>query len=239
MMISIKFIIPAIKRKLYFHPTQEYNYLNNPYEDVYLEDYRLHGWFMKGVTNKYILFCHGNAGNISNRIPKIKKLNNLGHNVLIFDYSGYGQSRGKPSENQLYSDGETYLRYLLEKINKKNIIIYGESIGCSVALHLAHKYKIKKIILESPFSSIQDIAKNILPRLLKFLAKFCKEFNNNAMIQQYKGISLTMYSEDDDIIPVELIKKIANKSTYPHKMRGTHNYPIIDWEILDTFITQI
>jgi len=121
-MVSIKYIIPAIKRKLYFHPTQQFTYSNTDFEDIYLEDYRLHGWLAGGcqpTTKKYILFCHGNAGNISDRVTKIRKLNNMGHNVLIFDYSGYGKSKGKPSEIQLYSDGETYLRYLLTKTKKK------------------------------------------------------------------------------------------------------------------------
>jgi len=238
-MISIKFIIPSIKRKVYFHPRIQLYYQNpDNYKDIYLEDGRLHGWFIKGTSNKFILFCHGNAGNISDRINKINKLNDLGHNVLIFDYSGYGKSGGKPNEKQLYFDGESFLNYLLQVVSKKKIILYGESIGCSVALHLAIKYNIKKIILESPFSSIKDIASTLLPRFMKFIAKICIEFNNIPMIDQYNGISLTMYTEDDDIIPVELIKKIANKSTYPCKMRGSHNYPIIDWDIINTFINQ-
>ncbi len=241
-LILVKYIIPSIKRKIYFHPTEYFQPLDyDNFKDIYLEDYRLHGWLARGcvpTTKKYILFCHGNAGNISDRIGKIKKLNNFGHNVLIFDYSGYGKSKGKPSEKQLYSDGETYLKFLLSKIKRKNIIIYGESIGCSVSLYLANKFDIPKIILESPFSSIRDIANHVLPNFLKFLAKFCKEFNNIPMIDQYNGISLTIYSDDDDIIPVELIKKIANKSTYPNKMKGTHNYLIIDWDVINIFITQ-
>jgi len=80
------------------------------------------------------------------------------------------------------------------------------------------------------------MANAILPKFLKFVSLFCKEFNNMEMINQYDGISLTMFSEDDDIIPVKLIKKIADRSTYPCKITGTHNNPNIDWNNIGIFI---
>jgi fermentation-respiration switch protein FrsA (DUF1100 family) len=77
---------------------------------------KLHGWFIPAPRAKRtVLFCHGNAGNISHRLGSLLIFHRLGLNTLIFDYRGYGQSQGTPSEPGLYRDAEAMLRYLTEQ----------------------------------------------------------------------------------------------------------------------------
>ncbi|HON78637.1 MAG TPA: alpha/beta hydrolase, partial [Spirochaetota bacterium] len=87
-----------------------------PYEDLYLttsDDITIHGWWVPAKHEKgTVLFCHGNAGNISHRLGTVKILNAMDLNVLIFDYRGFGKSEGSPSEKGTYRDAEAAWRYV-------------------------------------------------------------------------------------------------------------------------------
>src|SRR5207248_2460746 len=121
---------------------------------------KIKGWFIPGVLPT-LLFCHGNAGNISHRLDKLQIFHKLGLNVLLFDYRGYGQSEGVPSESGTYADAEAAYRYLTEtrKIPPSQIILYGESLGCAVATEMARRHPAAALILESPFTSTVAMAK--------------------------------------------------------------------------------
>ncbi|MBU1888379.1 MAG: alpha/beta fold hydrolase, partial [Candidatus Omnitrophica bacterium] len=133
-------------RSLYF-PTKDMEiapgYMGFKYEDVYFktpDNARLNAWFFPADdSTATILFCHGNGGNISHRIEKIALLNNLGLDVSIFDYRGYGRSRGRPSEKGFYADAGSAYGYLVSEknISPEKIILYGESLGGAVAIDLA------------------------------------------------------------------------------------------------------
>ena len=110
------------------------------YEDVYFETSdgaKLNGWFIpaKAPPRATVIFCHGNAGNISHRLDIIRMLNSLGLNIFIFDYRGYGRSRGWPTEKGTYLDLEAAHEYVLNRddIDKEKIIVYGKSLGGAVA----------------------------------------------------------------------------------------------------------
>ncbi len=112
------------------------------YEDVSIETadgVTLHGWFVGGPSAQVLLFFHGNAGNISHRLDSIRQFHNLGLSVFIIDYRGYGQSSGKTTERGIYRDANAAWRYLTEDrgVPASNIVIFGRSLGASVAAHLA------------------------------------------------------------------------------------------------------
>ncbi|MEE8317992.1 MAG: alpha/beta fold hydrolase, partial [Candidatus Omnitrophota bacterium] len=150
---------------LYF-PTKEIELLPSnidlSYEDVYLETddgMRLNAWLIPAKHSRYtVLFCHGNGGNISHRIEKILILNQLGLDIFIFDYRGYGRSSGRPSEKGLYKDVRAAYNYLVSerKVSPDSIILYGESLGGAVAIDLARIESVKALITEATLSSAKD-----------------------------------------------------------------------------------
>ena len=95
-------------------------------------------------SEKILIYFHGNAGNICQRLPDLIQLSNIGINVLGVGYRGYGKSKGKPSENGIYIDGETALNFAIQKLgfSEKNIIIMGRSIGTTVATHISQNKNI-------------------------------------------------------------------------------------------------
>lgn len=194
----------------------------------------LNGWFIPDKEAKdTILFFHGNGGNISHRLEKIAILHNLGLNVFIFDYRGYGKSRGSPSEKGLYRDGEAAYGYLIKQrgIPPNNIILYGESLGGAVAIDLAKDNKVKALITEDLFSSMKDMVKIIYPFLPHFILQ--SRFDSISKIKDIEVPKLIIHSVDDEIIPFRLGEKLFQQAAPPKeflKMRGGHNTAFIDSE---------
>jgi len=127
---------------------------------------KINAWFIPASQARYtVLLCHGNAGNLSTRLEKIRLLHSLGLSILIFDYQGYGKSTGTPSEAGVYKDVYAAYRYLKEelKVPASEILIYGESLGGAVAVDLAGTAEAAGLILESTFSSATEMARRIYP----------------------------------------------------------------------------
>ena len=136
------------------------------FEDITLQTsdgVSVHGWFVPGDSPRVLLYFHGNAGNISHRLYSIKDFHDLGLSVFIIDYRGYGKSGGKPSERGLYRDGQAAWQYLTEDrgIAHENIILFGRSLGGSVAAWLAAREKPGALIVESSFTSVPDIGQDV------------------------------------------------------------------------------
>jgi fermentation-respiration switch protein FrsA (DUF1100 family) len=160
------------EKQILFHPDRRLEFspkdVRLAFEDVFFstqDKIQLHGWFIPADNARYtVLLCHGNAGNISHRLEKIRLFNRLGCNVFAFDYRGYGKSQGSPSEKGLYKDAQAAFTYVITRgISPSQIIGYGESLGGAVIVDLARAYPIRALILESTFSSASDMAKIIYP----------------------------------------------------------------------------
>ncbi len=121
-----------------------------PFEEVSIvtsDSEKITAWWIPAQNERgVLLFCHGNAGNISHRIDSIDIFNRLGLSVLIFDYRGYGKSTGRPSEEGTYRDGEAAWRYLVDVQKKKpeKIILFGESLGGAVAAEIAFASQVRR-----------------------------------------------------------------------------------------------
>ncbi|HOX05076.1 MAG TPA: alpha/beta hydrolase [Planctomycetota bacterium] len=135
-----------------------------PYEDVALQaadGVRLHAWFVPaaGQPRGTMLYCHGNAGNISHRVGLVAVFRQMGFNVLIFDYRGYGRSEGKPSEAGTYLDARAAWDHLVSVRGAKpeSIVVFGKSLGGGVATNLAAERRPGALILQSTFTSVPDV----------------------------------------------------------------------------------
>lgn len=204
--------------------------LNITFEDVYIktkDNLKINGWFIPVQGAQYtILFFHGNAGNLQDRIEKIIMFKELGVSVFIIDYRGYGRSQGKPSEQGLYLDAQAAYDYLVNQRNIKpsQIILFGESLGTAVAIDLATKVKLAGLILEGAFSRGKDMAKVIYPYLPRFF--FSNIYDSLTKIKKINCPKLFIHSKDDEIVPFSLAEKLFSTAPEPKKlivMRGTHN----------------
>lgn len=232
--VVIIIVVLLIKRFIYFQPSTEFLPFKDTYQDI--SEGNLHGWFVGNKNNTTILICHGNDGNISHRQYLIDPLVELGYSVMIFDYSGYGRSRGIPSESQLYQDASIFTEMLLNQTSKHNIVLYGESIGAPVAAYIARKYEINTLIIDSGLPSIKKYIQarfQILGTLFGFIFS---EFNTESFLTGYTGNTLVMHSITDDVIPYLITNKIRSLAKQTVDIKGTHNNRQIPWKIVDYFI---
>ena len=209
--------------------------INLPFEDIFLEtkdNIKINGWFIPYNNAKYtVLFCHGNAGNIADRLDKISLFHGLGVNIFIIDYRGYGRSQGKPSENGFYLDAKAGYDYLVNRryIKPSHIILYGESLGGAVAIDLASKVEIGGLIAEGTFSTVRDMAKKFYPFLPSFL--FSNKFDSLTKIKAVYAPKLFIHSKDDEIVPFTLAKKLYHAAGEPKQfveIIGEHNTAFLD-----------
>ncbi len=187
----------------------------------------LHGWFIAGRSSRVLLFFHGNAGNISHRLDSIAQFRELGLSVLIIDYRGYGQSAGRTTERGIYRDADAAWRYLIDDrgIAANDIVIFGRSLGASVASRLASEYQPFALIVESSFTSVPDIAQDIYPWLpVRWLSRLSHATRD--YVRDVRCPILIIHSRDDEIIPFrhgEAIFASANEPRTLLTIRGTHN----------------
>ncbi len=205
------------------------------YENIYFktEDGRLelNGWFIPSEKRRAtILFCHGNGGNISHRLDVIKIFNEMGIDVFIFDYRGYGKSQGSASEEGLYQDARAAFKYLASRhdVEEEKIVVYGESIGAAVAIELLRNVRARALITEGAFTSTSDMTREIYPFLpVRFLLK--TRYDSISKINELRVPKLFIHSRDDEIVPFSHARRLFEAAQEPKEfleMRGGHNYAI-------------
>jgi fermentation-respiration switch protein FrsA (DUF1100 family) len=217
-------LYPSIESFFIFFPETQLDYtpdeLNLGYKEAYFtaaDGERLHGWFfpLKG-ERPVILFCHGNAGNISHRLENVGLLLREKLQVFLFDYRGYGRSSGSPSENGIYLDGLAAYDYLLEKerIAPANIVPFGRSLGAAVAIEISLKRKVRSLIVESAFTSTRDVARSTaLFFLLSYLLP--AHYNNLKKIGWVTVPKLIIHGKADEIIPFSMGSMLFEAATAP------------------------
>jgi hypothetical protein len=188
----------------------------------------LHGWFVPANPSRgTLLFLHGNAGNISHRLDSLQVFNRLGMSTLIFDYRGYGQSEGSPSEQGLYQDSVAALGYLASErgIGPEQTVIFGRSLGGAVAAWLAAHHPSQALIIESTFTSVPDMAAELYPCLpARLLARLRYDTLEN--IRLVRSPVLVIHSRDDEMIPFhhgETLYQAAHEPKQFLEIQGDHN----------------
>jgi fermentation-respiration switch protein FrsA (DUF1100 family) len=215
------------------------------FEDVYFfspDGTKLNGWYIPAKKLRAtLLFCHGNAGNISHRIEIIDMFCRIGLDIFIFDYRGYGRSQGSPTEKGLYADASAAYTYLIEKrkLNEGTIVVYGKSLGANVAVELCSKVRPAALISESAFASALEMGKKLFPFLpVKWFVTI--KYDALSKIKDITVPKLIIHSEDDEIIPFQQGKKLYEAAPEPkefYPMRGGHNEAI--FRAKEDFVSKI
>ena len=175
------------------------------------------GWFhKKDLKNlKTIVYFHGNAGKLENRIYKLNYFKEMDVNFLIIAWRGFSGNNGKPSEKGLYEDGKSTITWLKNLgLLDEDIIIYGESLGTGIATELAQNNNYAGLILETPFTSMIEAAKNFYPYIpVGLLLK--DKYKNDKKILNINIPLLVMHGEADQIVPFWMGKKIYEMANQP------------------------
>jgi uncharacterized protein len=205
------------------------------YEDVTLttaDGLALHAWYLPHPAPRgVLLFCHGNAGNISHRLDSLQIFHRLGLAVLIFDYRGYGRSEGSPSEDGTYRDAEAAWRHLVEErgVAPAQIVLFGRSLGAAVAAELASRHTPGALILESAFTSVPDLAAELYPFLpARRLARF--RYDAQSALRGVAAPVLIVHSPEDEIIPIHHGRRLYDAAAEPKaflEIRGDHNFGFV------------
>jgi len=188
----------------------------------------LHGWWMPVPDAKgAVLFFHGNAGNISHRINYLTMFKRLGYSTLLFDYRGYGQSSGTPSETGTYHDAQAAWQYLTatKGIAPERIVLFGESLGGAVASWLAAREKPGLLVLASAFTSVPELGAEIYPFLpVRWISRF--EYNTLESLQSVSCPVFIAHSPEDDIVPFrhgQRLFQAAPEAKQFLPLEGSHN----------------
>ncbi len=248
------FFYPQVENFFIFYPQASFDAVPSDWslscEDVYFDTEdkkRLHGWFFPLKGNApVLLFCHGNAGNISHRLENVKLLLDQQLQVFIFDYRGYGKSSGRPSEKGLYLDGLGAYDFLANQkhILPEKIIPFGRSLGASVAIEISMRREVKSLILESAFTSTKDMAKTMFLFGL-FSPLLPSHYNNLKKITRVNVPKLIIHGEDDEIVPFKMGEQLHNtaqspKYFFPIKGAGHNDTYLVGgnkyFEILSAFV---
>jgi hypothetical protein len=187
----------------------------------------LHAWWIPHPTPRgCILFCHGNAGNIAGRLSTIAQLHPLQMDILLFDYRGYGQSAGRPSEAGTYLDADAAWEYLttVRRIPPRRIVLLGRSLGGPVAAWLASKRPVAGLVLESTFTSMVDMARQHYPWLpTRLLTRI--RYPTLDYLRQVPCPVLVAHSPDDEVVPYphgeRLLRAAPDRGSFL-ALRGDH-----------------
>jgi fermentation-respiration switch protein FrsA (DUF1100 family) len=206
-----------------------------PYEDVYLttaDGVKINGWFLPAPralpsSPFTLLFLHGNAGNISHRFEKFAVFRDLGADVFIIDYRGYGRSDGQPNEEGTYLDAQAAYEYLTKTLNRdpRTIVLYGESLGAAVAVDLATKVPVAGVITEEAFTSSADVGQSMFPFLpVRLLVR--NKYDTLSKIGRINAPLLILHSRDDEYFSMRHPERLLAAARDPKRLvelRGGHN----------------
>jgi len=224
-----------------------------PLEEVWIpvdEAVTVFGWFADAGQNRpVLLWCHGNAGNVSHRLENIRQLLQRNISVFIFDYRGYGRSTGVPTEAGLYQDALASYDYLIhqQRISSERLILFGRSLGAGVAGEVAVQRPSAGLIVEGAFPSIQAMSDHYYFGLP---ARWVMDLDFN-LAQKVRALHvpvLVIHGEQDSIVPIALGKKVFDAAHEPKQwyvVSGAehNNVPFVGGELyyreIGTFLQRV
>lgn len=202
------------------------------YEEVYYttaDGVSIGAWFVAaGNDAPVMLWCHGNAGNISHRAHNVALLVPWGISVFIFDYRGYGASGGTITEEGLYEDAFSAYRHLTQNrgVPHRRIAVFGRSLGGPVAVDLAARTHPSCLVLESTFPNLSDAVGSIYPGM-GFERLLSMRFSADEKINRIKCPVMFLHGDEDEIIAIELGRSLFARAADPktfYVIRGAlHN----------------
>lgn len=188
----------------------------------------LAGWYIPAPAARgTLLYLHGNGGNIGHRLDPIAVFHRLGLNILIIDYRGYGASTGKPGEEGTYQDALAAWDYLTQEKRHPpdRIVLFGESLGGSIAAWLAARQTPAGLVLYASFTSVPELAQALYPIFpAALLARY--RYDTRAALGSVRCPLLILHSTDDEIIPFSHGQALLTAAREPKRLvelRGGHN----------------
>jgi uncharacterized protein len=183
---------------------------------------KIHAWWLPADgADLAVIVCNGNAGNMSYRLDRVAAMHRrLGVSALLFDYRGYGQSEGQPDEPGTYQDARAAYRFLTETrgVRPDHIVIFGESLGAAVAVQLALERPARGLVLESPFTSVPEMARAAYPFLPPIGRLIRTRYETIAKIGALRMPLLVLHGEHDTIVPVSQGHRVFEAAPQPKRL---------------------
>jgi uncharacterized protein len=157
------------------------------------------------ITNLWIIYFHGNSGNITDRLGKARTLEAMGFPVCLLEYRGYGGNKGSPNERGFQQDACRLLTTLFQAgLKPGQMIFYGESLGAGIAVQMATEFPPARLILESPYTSLWEVAKVHYPVLTTLYPSLIQRdrFDNAAKLASIRAPLLLLHARHDTVIPI-------------------------------------
>jgi fermentation-respiration switch protein FrsA (DUF1100 family) len=190
-------------------------------EDVWLtsaDGKQVHAWWcpVEGSSGA-TLFCHGNAGNLSQRSGDVRNIRDgLGQSVLIFDYPGFGKSEGTPTEAGCYAAADAAYAWLTERVPAEQVVVFGQSLGGGVAVDLAARKPHRGLILFKTFTSVPDVAQFKHP-LLPVHRLMRNRFDSIDKIVACRQPLFVIHGDQDQLIPFAQGERLFEAAPGPAK----------------------
>ncbi len=183
---------------------------------------RLHGWWVPARTacRGHVLLCHGNAGDVRDRIPHVRLLAAAGFDVLVFDYRGYGASSGRPTVEGTRRDARAARDALLARASSRRVLYLGESLGAAVALALAVERPPAGLVLQSAFTSVRDMAALHYPFVPRAVVPGAYE--SLALVSRLRAPLLVLHGERDELVPASHGERLFAAAPEP---KAIHVFP--------------
>jgi fermentation-respiration switch protein FrsA (DUF1100 family) len=225
---SVALVIPFMLNSLLYFPFREIEMtpaeVGLAFDDVEIpteDGLRLHGWWVpaRAPSLGHVLLCHGNAGNVGNRVVHAKLLSEAGLDVLLFDYRGYGRSAGKPDEPGIYRDARAARAALLRQPGTEaaRLVYLGESLGGAVALALALESPPRGLVLQSTFTSVRDMGRLHYPFIPAAIVP--DAYPSLSRIRSLKAPLLVLHGDRDDIVPLAHGQALFAAAPEPKQLR--------------------
>jgi hypothetical protein len=224
-----------LQPRLLYRPTRDVSVvpadIGLAFEDVRFRSsdcVTLSGWYIPAKDAPFtVLFCHGNGGNIMHGLESLRLFHDLQLSCFIFDYRGYGRSDGKPREAGTYRDAQAAYDWLIREkhVPAEQIVLFGHSLGGSIAAHLAGQVKVRALAVEGAFTSYPDIGARFYPYMPVRLFAFFR-YNTRAHISRVRCPVMVMHSRHDELVPFEFgttLYEAANEPKQFVEIAGSHN----------------
>jgi fermentation-respiration switch protein FrsA (DUF1100 family) len=210
---------------------------------------KLHGWYVPNPdARRLIVYSHGNGEHVADQANLVFRLQSqLGATVFVYDYRGYGRSRGKPTERGCVADGMAAQRWLADRegVNTDDIVLMGRSIGGGVSVAAAAEQGARALVLEATFSRMTDAAANLYPWLPVRLV-MSNRYNSIKRMQKFSGPLFQSHGAADEVVPIKLARKLFDSSPSDDKQfyeiayaRHNDTPPTAYYSALNTFLDRI
>ncbi len=213
-------MLRLLERKLTFKPTTEDHggLAELQHERIrFGED--LDGALIDNGSESIVLFTHGNRHNITKFRPHYDLFTALGQSFFTFEYPGYGQSPGTPSEENVYASARAAYTYITKSrgYHPEKIISYGCSMGGAVAIDLAQQTRVACLITESTFTNTWEMAKHLYP-FLPLWPLLPKRFENDRKVPNINAPMMIIHGERDPIVPVRMASELSRVAANPPEL---------------------